>query len=76
MVHHHEKVRLERNLSEETIEMMEVYSVRPFDIPMALGWNPEKVESALAFPYPGLDFKRFKVFPSYDDAKGHKVKYL
>ena len=63
-------------LSNEMIEIMGVYSLRPADIPKMLGWNPEKVESVLVLPYPSLDFKRFKVFPAYEDAKGHKVKYL
>jgi len=63
-------------LSDETIEMMGAYSVRPADIPKEIGWNPEKVQSVLAFPYPGLNFTRFKVFPTYEDTKGHKVKYL
>jgi len=63
-------------LNDDTIEVMGVYSVRPNDIPKQLGWNPEKVESLLAFPYPGLNFKRFKVFPSFTDKNGNKVKYL
>ena len=64
-------------LSDETINMMRVYSTRPADIPKLLGWNPEKAVSALAFPYPGSGgFIRFKVFPPYADAKGTKVKYL
>jgi len=63
-------------LSDEMINIMGVYSLRPADIPKMLGWNPEKVESVLVLPYPSLDFKRFKVFPAYEDAKGHNVKYL
>lgn len=63
-------------LSDGTIELMGVYSVRPADIPKLLEWNPQKVESVLGFPYPGLDFTRFKVFPAYEDARGHRVKYL
>lgn len=68
-------------LNDEMIRMMEVYSARPEDIPKLIGWNPEKVDSALVFPYPGPDgksngFNRLKVFPSFRDANGHVVKYL
>lgn len=63
-------------LSDESIDMMGAYSLRPADIPREIGWNPEGVESVLAIPYPGLDFSRFKVFPAFQDTKGHKVKYL
>lgn len=56
---------------------MAVYSVPPSDIPHVLGWNPEQVQSALAFPYPGTGgFVRLKVFPPYKDKRGHAVKYL
>ncbi|OGW91858.1 MAG: hypothetical protein A3D28_05135 [Omnitrophica bacterium RIFCSPHIGHO2_02_FULL_63_14] len=56
---------------------MAVYSVPPSDIPHVLGWNPEQVQSALAFPYPGTGgFVRLKVFPPYQDKRGHAVKYL
>ncbi|MDP3703932.1 MAG: DUF3854 domain-containing protein, partial [Candidatus Omnitrophota bacterium] len=64
-------------LTDETIAAMGVYSVPPTDIPHVLGWNPEQVQSALAFPYPGTGgFVRLKVFPPYKDKRGHAVKYL
>lgn len=63
-------------LRNKTIETMGAYSVRPADIPRLLGQDPKNVKSVLAFPYPNLKFIRFKVFPPYVDAKGHKVKYL
>ena len=68
-------------LSDETIEMMECYTARPVDIPKLLGWNPEKVKSAMVFSYFGHDgkpngFYRLKVFPPHKDKDGHAVKYL
>jgi len=63
-------------INDDTIDLMGLHSVRPQDIPKELGCNPQRVESALAFPYPGLDFTRFKVFPAFRDKDGHKVKYL
>jgi hypothetical protein len=63
-------------LSEETIQKAGIFSVRPSDIPKLLGFNPQQVESALAFPYPGNRFVRLKVFPTFTDKDGHKVKYL
>jgi len=63
-------------INDDTIDLMGLHSVRPQDIPKEVGWNPEKVESLLAFPYPGLNFKRFKVFPSFTNKNGSKVKYL
>jgi hypothetical protein len=64
-------------LNDEMTKIMGVYSVRPGNISRMLGWNPERVESALAFPYPSVEgFCRIKVFPPYEDKEGHKVKYL
>ena len=64
-------------LGDEIIDASEVYSVRPDDISRILGWEPQEVESALAFPYPGTDgFQRLKVFPPIKDKKGHSIKYL
>jgi len=64
-------------LRDDTIRIMGTYSVCSADIPKLLGWNPEKIESALVLPYPGVDgFFRLKVFPGYKDNKGHTVKYL
>ncbi len=64
-------------LVDRTIEIMGAYSARPADIPKLIGWDPQKVESALVFPYPGVNgFCRVKVFPSYEDKQGHEVKYL
>ena len=63
-------------LNDETLKLMGVHSARPADIPKLVKRNPEKVESALVFPYPGANgFCRIKVFPSYRDEKGHLVKY-
>lgn len=64
-------------LNDEMKKLMGVYSARPADIQKLVGWNPEKVESVLVFPYPGANgFCRVKVFPSYKDNDGHTVKYL
>ena len=63
-------------LTEETIQAMGVYTVPSGDISKILNWNPAEVRSALAFPYPGTGFIRLKVFPSYQDKRGHLVKYL
>lgn len=63
-------------LSDEIISSAGIYSVPPADIQRVLGFNTPKVESALAFPYPGNDFVRLKVFPPYEDKEGNKVKYL
>ncbi|MCB9758167.1 MAG: DUF3854 domain-containing protein [Candidatus Omnitrophica bacterium] len=64
-------------LSDETIAMMKVYSVRPADIPKALGWNPSGVDSVLAFPYLKTEgFVRYKTFPPLTNQEGHTVKYL
>lgn len=63
-------------LSEETIKIAGIYTVPPDRISKILGWNPPQVTSALAFPYPGKDFIRLKVFPPYRDKNGHLVKYL
>lgn len=64
-------------LTDETISMMGVYTVRPADISKALGWNPKDVTSALALPYPGIDgFSRYKIFPSIKDKEGNTIKYL
>ncbi len=64
-------------LSDETVALMGVYSVRPADISKALGWDPKAVNSALAFPYSEKNgFTRYKIFPPIRDANGHTVKYL
>lgn len=63
-------------LSEVTIHEAGLSTVRPCDVSQLLKWNPVKVESALAFPYPGNGFTRLKVFPPYHDDRGHRVKYL
>src|SRR5262245_46075853 len=67
-------------LSDEIIESMQVYSMRPADISRILGFNPP-IETALAFPYFNVEgkispFVRVKVFPSYKDKDGHMIKYL
>jgi Domain of unknown function (DUF3854) len=48
-----------------------VHSLCPDKIPKITG-----IQSALAFPYPGTNFTRIKIFPPLTDAQGHKTKYL
>lgn len=62
-------------LSEETIREAGIYSVRPGDISKI--FNHPKVESMLAFPYPGTDYVRYKLFSSEPilDKDGHTIKY-
>jgi hypothetical protein len=64
-------------LNPDTIQNMGVHTVVPGDIARLLGWDPQGVNSVLAFPYPGTeDFFRYKVFPPIKDQDGHTVKYL
>lgn len=63
-------------LIEQTIGLMNAYTVPPADINRNLGWNPQKVASVLAFPYAGTDgFCRYKLFPPFKNKQGHSVKY-
>jgi hypothetical protein len=60
-------------LKDETIVGAGIYSVRPADIPKKIGFNDPRIQSLLAFLYPGCnEFERFKPFPSLDG----KPKYL
>lgn len=63
-------------LSDETIREAGIYSVRPADINKKLGPGfpyPGKIDSLLAFPYPGTDgFERYKLCPSLGDRKYHQ----
>jgi hypothetical protein len=68
-------------LSEETITMMQVYSMTPRELTEFLAHDSPAIESALAFPYfdgegNRNDFLRIKIFPSIKDADGHTIKYL
>lgn len=57
-------------LSDETIQQEGIYSVPPRDINKKLGFNDSRIESVMAFPYPGCDgFERFKLFPPSDKKK-------
>jgi hypothetical protein len=57
-------------LSDETIGEARIYSVTPRDINKKLGFNDPRIESIMAFPYPGCDgFERFKLFPPLDKKK-------
>lgn len=64
-------------LADGTIRAAGLYSVRPCDLSRIVGFVPQGVTSALAFPYAGDGgFSRVKMFPSYRDKDGHTVKYL
>jgi len=61
-------------LSDETIDKACIYTVLPGQINKIMGWNAP-VSSLLAFPYPGTDFTRYKLFPPLERKDGHKQKY-
>jgi hypothetical protein len=57
-------------LSDETIRRVGIYSVVPRDINGKIGFNDPKIESVMAFPYPGCDgFEVLKIFPPRDGFK-------
>jgi hypothetical protein len=57
-------------LNDRTILDAGIYSVPPADFMRKLGFNDPKIESLMAFPYPGCNgFERFKVFPPQDGKK-------
>jgi len=62
-------------LTDETIREARIYSVPPRDISKI--FNHPKVKSMLAFPYPGTDHIRYKLFSSEPilDKDGHEIKY-
>lgn len=63
-------LRIKSGLTDETIEQAEVYSVPPREINKKIGFNDPKIESVLAFPYPGCDgFEIYKIFPPRDGLK-------
>ena len=66
------------NLTDETIVKHQIFTVSPGDIPRLLGFDPKPVQSAYLIGPPGFpaDFFRLKIFPSYTDREGNRVKYL
>jgi hypothetical protein len=64
-------------LSDDTIREAKICSVPPGDINKKLGpgfHRPEKINSLMAFPYPGADgFERYKLFPSLEDRRYHQI---
>ena len=73
---HWHDLNVKSGISSEMIRRAYLFSVRPCDLSRILGWNPEQVHSALAFPYPGTELIRLKVFPPFKDQEGRSVKYL
>lgn len=63
-------------LSDDTIALMNVRSLDAADLRATLGYAPDGVRSALALPYPRLDFERYKLFPLGRDKDGHSIRYL
>ena len=69
------KADLEKSgLSDETICEAKIFSVPPYAINKIMGWNAP-ITSLLAFPYPGTNFVRYKLFPPLTDKEDHKQKY-
>lgn len=66
------------NLTDETIVKHQIFTFSPGDIPRLLGFDPKSVRSAYLIGPPGFrgGFFRLKVFPSYTDREGNRVKYL
>jgi len=63
-------------LDQETIEAAGVFSIGRDKIPEVIGW-PMPVNSLLAFPYPGKDFTRYKLFPTYHkNSEKRAMKYF
>jgi Domain of unknown function (DUF3854) len=64
-------------LTDDTIRTMGVYSVTPTDLSRILGASlAAKVKTVLAFPYPGTDFTRYKLFPPVPDRGGKLRRYF
>jgi putative DNA primase/helicase len=62
-------------LSNETIEAAGIKTVPPDEITEKLGFTISNIESMYEIPYPGTDFRRYKVFYS-DDSYKERPKYL
>jgi hypothetical protein len=77
-LHHLHADDLRRSgLSEATIEIMGVSSIRPADISKLSPGGLNGVESVLKFPYFGANgFCRYKLFPPLKTKDGHSVKYF
>lgn len=60
----HREDLLRSGLLDETIEKAGIYSAPPGNINEIMGWDAP-ISSLLAFPYPGTDFTRHKLFPPY-----------
>ena len=62
-------------LSNEIIREAKIYSLNPDDIFRKTGFNDPRIESVMAFPYPGCDgFERYKIFPPQDGRKYIQTK--
>lgn len=63
-------------LSDETIAAMGARSLTMAELQTVLGYSPNGTRSALALPYPGLNFARYKLFPPARGTDGHSIRYL
>ena len=64
-LHPNHKADLQKSgLSDEMIEKADIYSVPPAQINKIMGWDAP-INSMLAFPYPGTEAVRYKLFPPY-----------
>lgn len=65
-------------LSAATILDLNIHTIPPREIPKHLGFNDDRIQSVLCFPYVGIDgFCRDKIFPTDLVGKdGHKMRYL
>ena len=64
-------------LDDATIETMQVRSLRPADINRLAAGGLPGVESALVFPYFGVNgFCRYKLFPPLKKKDGHSLKFF
>ena len=62
-------------LNDETIINAGLRSIAKSAVAETLGYHPDGVSNMMAFPYPGTDYQRFKIF--YDPGfKGKQTKYL
>lgn len=62
-------------LTDRMIRKAGIYSLKGDAARDLLGCGSRRIKSAMVFPYE-KGFARLKVFPSYKDAEGRKVKYL
>jgi Domain of unknown function (DUF3854) len=68
-------------LRDDTIQAHRIMSVPPSMIGQLLGFDIAAIRSAMLIPFPDprggyMDHVRLKIFPSFQDRRGHTIKYL